>query len=90
MTGPEQTLPVASAARIPVSAAHRISQEYELRQVILVTWDGALTHVATYGTTAAECRQAAAGGNLVRAALGWPPEACRAEPARRRRRVKPT
>lgn len=57
----------------------RIAEDYGKRQVILVTWDGSLTHVATYGATAAECRQAAQGGNLVKAALGWPPEACRAE-----------
>ena len=71
------------AARIPVSAARRIADDYRQRQVIVVAWDGETTHVATYGATAEECRQAAQGGNRVKAALGWPPKACKAAPAKR-------
>lgn len=73
------------AQRIPIAAARRIAEAYGQQQVILVTWDGGTTHVVTYGTTLEHCRQAAQGGNVVKRALGWPDEACHAEPARARR-----
>lgn len=74
------------AVRIPIAAARRIAEHYGQQQVILVTWDGAKTHVVTYGTTLEACEQAAAGGNRVKRALGWPKELCHAKPARQRRR----
>ena len=57
---------------IPISAAKKIATEFKQRQVILVCWDGDLTHVVTYGKTIEECDQAALGGDRVKAALGWP------------------
>ncbi len=72
---------------IPISAARRIAEEYGHRQLIIVSWNGERTHVATYGATAEECLQAARGGNLVKRALGWPEEACHAEPVRRRKKT---
>ena len=71
--------------RIPVVAAKRLAEEYQQRQVILVTWDGSKTHVVTYGRTIPECEQAAKGGNRVKRALGWPESLCNDVPARVRR-----
>lgn len=73
------------ASRIPIAAARRIAEEFGQRQVILVCWDGETTHVTTYGASAAECAQAAEGGNYVKRALGWPERLCSAVPARARR-----
>ncbi len=74
------------AKRIPIAAAKRIAAEYGQQQVIIVTWDGATTHVVTYGDTLQACGQAAQGGNRVKAALGWPEQLCQDKPARVRRK----
>lgn len=58
--------------RIPVSAAKKLAQEQRCRQVIVLAWDGALTHVVTYGETSEDCDQAAQGGDLIKQAMGWP------------------
>jgi hypothetical protein len=68
--------------RIPIAAAKRIATDHDLRQVILVAWDGKLMHVVTYGKSVEDCDQAAQGGNRVKAALGWPEILCREEPSR--------
>jgi hypothetical protein len=70
--------------RIPITAAKRIAKDYDKDQVIIVTWDKkhGRTHVTTYGKSTEECRQAADGGNLVKKALGWPDELCKAKPSR--------
>ena len=68
--------------RIPIKVAKDIANKHDLRQVILVAWDGKLTHVVTYGKTIEECDQAAVGGNLVKRALGWPESMCKEEPSR--------
>lgn len=69
---------------IPISAAREITKKYDKQQVIVVAWDAVhgREHVTTYGTTRVACEQAAMGGNKVKAALGWPPEECRAVPRR--------
>lgn len=58
--------------RIPIAAAKRIAKDHDCRQVILCAWDGELVHVVTYGRSIEDCDQAAQGGDLVKAALGWP------------------
>jgi len=58
--------------RIPVSAAREIANRYGCRQVILLAWDGELTHVVTYGESTEDCSQAADGGNMLREKWGWP------------------
>jgi len=69
--------------RIPISAASAIGDQYpDLSQVILVAWDGKLTHVVTWGRTTENCAQAAEGGNLVKRALGWPENLCNEKPSR--------
>lgn len=70
--------------RIPIAAARRFAREHNLRQVIVVAWDGELSHVVTYGKTVEDCDQAALGGNKVKTALGWP-ESLHAEPSRVRK-----
>lgn len=45
--------------RIPITAAKRVAQDHGLKQCLLIGWDGAHTHVVTYGATKADCAQAA-------------------------------
>lgn len=52
------------------------------RQVVLLAWDGKLTHVVTYGVSVHDSEQAAQGGNFVKRALGWPEQLCRDESPR--------
>lgn len=66
--------------RLPVKAAKDVSEAYSLRQVILLAWDGELTHVVTYGKSADDCAQAAAGGNILKQKWGWPE--CNDQPSR--------
>lgn len=75
---------------VPITAAKKISDLYEKDQVIIVTWDKkyGMTHVTTYGKTIDDCRQAAMGGNVVKKALGWPPDQCVAVPAKVKRRER--
>lgn len=67
--------------RIPIAAAKKIAKDHDLRQVVLVAWDGSLTHVVTYGKTVLECDQAAMGGDRIKKILGWP-ESLNATPSR--------
>jgi len=57
--------------RIPISAAKAVAKQFDLKQVILLAWDGELTHIVTYGETAEDCDQAAQGGDKLKVALGW-------------------
>jgi hypothetical protein len=57
---------------IPISTAQSIAESLDLRQVIIVAWDGSDTHVATYGGSVTDSANAARGGNRVKQALGWP------------------
>lgn len=45
--------------RIPVSAAEKVAEQFGLKQVLLIGWDGNRTHVVTYGQTKADCDAAA-------------------------------
>lgn len=45
--------------RIPISAAKRFADEFGLRQVVVLGYDGERTHIVTYGKTKEDCRQAA-------------------------------
>jgi len=49
----------AREVRIPVSTAERIAKDHNLRQVLVIGYDGDLVHVTTYGKTKAECAAAA-------------------------------
>jgi hypothetical protein len=68
--------------RIPIQAAKDVAAKYACRQVIIAAWDGALTHIVTYGESVEDCDQAATGGNFIKKALGWPESLCNAEPSR--------
>jgi len=69
--------------RIPIAAAKAVGKKYpDVRQVILIAWDGDNTHVVTWGRSVEDCAQAAHGGNLAKNQFGWPEELCRDEPAR--------
>lgn len=66
--------------RIPIKAARAVAEQYNCRQVILLAWDGKLTHIVTYGTSSEDCAQAAAGGNMLKEKWGWPE--CNDQPSR--------
>lgn len=66
--------------RIPIEAAKAVAKGHDCRQVIILAWDGELTHVVTYGKTVNDCAQAAEGGNMLKAKLGWPK--CNDQPSR--------
>ena len=45
--------------RIPIAAARRVAEAHDLKQVVLLGFDGELTHVVTWGATKADCEAAA-------------------------------
>jgi len=45
--------------RIPITTAKRVAEQHDLRQVILIGFDGENTHIVTYGKTKADCAAAA-------------------------------
>lgn len=45
--------------RISIKAAKQLAKDLGLNQVILLAWDGELTHIVTYGESAEDCDQAA-------------------------------
>lgn len=48
--------------RIPIAAARRFGREHNLRQVVILGYDGETVHVTTWGKTKADCGQAAVAG----------------------------
>ena len=69
--------------RIPIATAKAVGKKYpDVRQVILIAWDGDNTHVVTWGRSVEDCAQAAHGGNLAKRQFGWPEELCKDEPNR--------
>lgn len=69
--------------KIPVAAAREIANKFVCRQVILLAWDGELTHIVTYGKSVDDCAHAAAGGNMLKQKWGWPE--CNDQPSRVRK-----
>lgn len=67
---------------IPILAAQDVAKAYGCRQVIILAWDGSLTHVVTYGESVLDSAQAAKGGNDIKRNMGWPEEQCQAVSAK--------
>ncbi len=44
---------------IPISTAKSVAEKHDLRQVLLIGYDGERVHVVTYGRTKADCEAAA-------------------------------
>jgi hypothetical protein len=57
---------------ISIDDAKRLSETSDLRQVIIFGWDGARTHVVTYGKSVVDSAQAAAGANVIKRGWEWP------------------
>jgi len=57
--------------RIPIAEAKRVADNQKCKQVIIVAWDGQLTHIVTYGIDKEQCRQAALGGDKIAEFLGF-------------------
>lgn len=45
--------------RIPIMTAKEVAKKHDLKQVLLIGWDGERVHVVTYGATKADCDAAA-------------------------------
>ncbi len=45
--------------RIPIATAKEVAEKHDLKQVLLIGWDGELIHLVTYGKTKADCKIAA-------------------------------
>ncbi len=45
--------------RIPISTAKEVADKHNLKQILLIGYDGDLVHVVTYGKTKADCEAAA-------------------------------
>lgn len=58
--------------KIPVSAAKQVAEEHGLSQVILLGWDGKVTHIVTYGKTVEDCDMVAQAGNHLKQIWNWP------------------
>lgn len=52
------------SCKLPVKMAEKIAKEYDLRQVVVIAFDGELQHCVTYGRTTAECEMAAIAGKF--------------------------
>jgi len=55
--------------RVPITAAKRVAEEQNLKQVVLLAYDGERVHVVTYGITKADCSRAAMSGAWIMRAL---------------------
>ncbi len=71
-------------SKIAVSAAKGLREQIGATHVVIfaVHPDGTQS-VATHGHTRTHASEAAKAGNNLKAALGWPPESCRAVPVAR-------
>ena len=45
--------------RIPISTAKQVAEKHDLKQVLLIGWDGERVHVVTFGVTKDDCAKAA-------------------------------
>jgi hypothetical protein len=74
--------------KMPIKAAKDIAEKYGQDVVIMVTWEKetGTTHTVSYGRTIADCNFAASGANMVRKALGFPPELSNEVPSRLKKR----
>ena len=45
--------------RIPITTAKRVAEQHDLKQVLLIGWDGERVHFVTYGATKEDCAAAA-------------------------------
>lgn len=45
--------------RIPIATARKVAEQHNLKQVLLIGYDGERVHVVTYGKTKADCDAAA-------------------------------
>lgn len=66
--------------KILITVAADICRKHDCRQVIILAWDGKKELVVTWGTTAKDAVQAAAGGNEIKRVIGWPEALCHAFP----------
>lgn len=61
--------------RIPIKVAKELAAQQDLRQVVILAWDGEKSHVVTYGRNVDESDRAARTGEQLRELLSWPESA---------------
>lgn len=63
---------MALPKNIPIEVARDIARRYGYTQVVITAFSAEVNgfHVTTYGSDAEQCRQAALGGDFVKAAIG--------------------
>ena len=66
--------------RIPIKVAQDVGQKNQCQQVIILAFDGTLTHIVTWGKSVIDCEMAARGGNILKEKWGWPE--CNDQPSR--------
>jgi hypothetical protein len=73
--------------RIPISAAKKISTDYDCPEVVIFAYDpkNGDQHVTTYGKMLDQCKDAAKAGNYLKRHLGWPEELCNSKPLRQKK-----
>ena len=59
---------------IPITAAKQISQDFGYPEVIIFAYDPTTgrQHLTTYGSTKAQCQDAAKAADFLKKALKWP------------------
>jgi hypothetical protein len=56
---------------ISIDEARTLANAHGMRQLIVISWDGDLQYVTTYGQSLEDCDQAAMGGDKLKEVLGW-------------------
>lgn len=86
----EEKQAIRKGPKIPISDLKALADKHGYSQVIAMAWhkETGTESVATYGSTQADCEQAAIGGNLMKKTLGWLEEMCDAKPTRQMSREK--
>ena len=70
--------------KISISKAKAIRTDVGASQIVIFTiYADGEQHVATHGLTVKDAREAAALGNKLKKAMGWPPDLCRSQPLAR-------
>lgn len=59
-----------------ITKAEALCFDHELRQVVVLTFDGTETRVTTFGVTALDSAIAAEAGNRIKRSLMWPESMC--------------
>lgn len=57
---------------VPIEDAEALARKYNLRQILIFSFDGKNTGISTWGTDAFDAATAADGANIMKRRWGWP------------------